>query len=282
MKKMLLVFAHPDDESFGVGGTVAKYAADGWHVELICATNGEAGESSGERTYEKEELGPVRKSETERAGKLLGIQHIQFLEKPDGELKSVSPGTLEDMITKKMEELMPDIVITHDTTGITNHPDHIKVCYAATFAFQKYTETLEGIKLGVTDRKGRGYVWKENAFVRAFGDVDPANKDPKLYYTCMPTSVVAFMQKSKQLPEESHGFPLRGTADKFVTTVIDITDTKLVKGKALLCHESQKENVDQFISFDKNPHHNQEWFILRMQGIHEVFMGKNDRVGDSL
>ncbi|KKR03148.1 MAG: hypothetical protein UT26_C0008G0009 [Microgenomates group bacterium GW2011_GWC1_39_12] len=67
-----------------------------------------------------------------------------------------------------------------------------------------------------------------------------------------------------------------------MTTVIDITDTKLAKGKALLCHESQKENVDHFISFDKHPQHNQEWFILRMQGPHEVFMGKNDRVADEL
>lgn len=265
MKKMLLVFAHPEDVSFDAGGTVAKYAALGWHVELICVTSGVG-----------------RAVEVERAGKILGIQHIQFLNQPDGELKSVSPGTLEDMIVKIMEEMMPDIVITHDTTGISNHPDHIKVCYATTFAFQKYAKTLEDIKIGVVDRKGRGYVWKEDAFKRAFGDINPENKDPKLYYTCMPTSVVAFMQKAKQIPEESYGVPWRGTADKFVTTVVDITDTKLMKGKALLCHESQQTQVEQFIAFDKNPHHNQEWFILRMQGVHEVFMGKNDRVAEEL
>lgn len=265
MKKMLLVFAHPDDESFSVGGTVAKYAGLGWHVELICAT------SSVER-----------EAEVERAGKILGIQHILFLHQPDGQLKSVTPGTLEDKIVKKMEDYMPDVVITHDTTGMNNHPDHIKVCYGATFAFQKYTQTLEEIKVGASDRKGRGYVWKEDAFKRAFGDVDPENKDAKLYYSCMPSSVVAFLQKAKQLPEESHELPLKGTADKFVTTVIDITDTKLAKGKALLCHKSQKIQVDHFISFDKHPQHNQEWFILRMQGTHEVFMGKNDRVADEL
>lgn len=262
---MLLVFAHPDDESFSVGGTVAKYSHDGWKVDLVCVTNGEG-----------------RAREVEKAGKVLGIQHIQFLDKPDGELRSLTPGTLEDLIAKKMEEFLPDIVITHDTTGITNHPDHIKVCYATTFAFQKYSKQLEEIKTEVVERKGRGYVWKEDTFKRAFGDVDPANKDPKLYYTCMPTSVASFMQKFKQIPEESFDLPWRGTADKFITTVIDISDTKLMKGKALLCHESQKENVDHFISFDKNPAHNQEWFILRMQGVHEVFMGKNDRVTDSL
>lgn len=244
---------------------MAAYAARGWHVELICVTSGVG-----------------RDGEVERAGKILGIQHIQFLHQPDGQLKSVTPGTLEDMIVKKMEEYMPDIVITHDTTGITNHPDHIKVCYATTFAFQKYVQTLEEIKTGVGERKGRGYVWKEDAFKRAFGDVDPENRDAKLYYSCLPSSVVAFLQKSKQIPEESHGIPLRGTADKFVTTVIDITDTKLVKGKALLCHESQKKHVERFILFDKHPEHNQEWFILRMQGSHEVFMGKNDRVADAL
>ncbi len=203
---MLLVFAHPHDGSFDAGGTIAKYSALGWHVELICASSNEE-----------------REKEVERAGKVLGIQHIQFLDQPDGELQSLTPGTLEDMIGKKMEEFLPDIVITHDTTGISNDPDHIKVCYGATFAFQKYAKKLEDIQ-----------------------------KYPKLYYTCMPGSIVSFMQKSKEMPEESYGLPLRGTPDKFVTTVIDIADTKVIKGKALLCHESQKENVDHFISFDKN------------------------------
>lgn len=236
MKKMLLVFAHPDDESFAAGGTVAKYARNGWRVELVCVTNGEG-----------------RAREAERAGKILGIRQIQFLDQPDGQLQSLTPGTLEDLIVKKTEDFGPDIVITHDTTGMTNHPDHIKVCYATTFAFQKYAKKLEDIQ-----------------------------KYPKLYYTCMPASVIMFLQKSKQIPGESHGLPLRGTPDKLVTTVINIKDTKLIKGKALLCYESQKRNVDRYISFDKHPGHNQEWFILRMSQIREVFMGKTDRVSNRL
>lgn len=265
MKKMLLVFAHPDDESFFVGGTVAAYAARGWHIELICVTSGEG-----------------RDGEVERAGKVLGIQHIQFLHQPDGQLKSVTPGTLEDLIVKKMEEFMPDIVITHDTTGITNHPDHIKVCYATTFAFQKYIKQLEEIKMGVVERKGRGYVWKEDAFKRAFGDVDPENKDPKLYYTCVPKSIMRYMQKMHEMPEELHGNLVVGTEDKMVTTCMNIQENVVVKGKALLCHETQQKLVNSFINFDTNPLHKQEYFVLRMQGVHEVFMGKNDRVADAL
>ena len=263
-KKMLLVFAHPHDGSFAAGGTVAKYADRRWHIELVCAT--------GDKEIAKE---------GEKAGKVLGIYHVEFLHQPEGLLKSVTPGTLEDLISKKMEEYLPDIVITHDTTGMTHHPDHMKVCYATTYAFQKYARAMEEAKSIIGDRQGRGHVWKE-AYRRTFGDIDPANKDTKLYYSCMPTSVVVFLQKVKQIPIESHGVPWRGTADKFVTTVVDITDTKLAKGKALLCHESQKEKVEHFISFDKNPHHNQEWYILRMQGTHEVFMGKNDPVADML
>jgi len=63
MKTMCLVFAHPDDESFFVGGTVAKYAKLGWKIDLIVATNGEAGNNSLPSLEEGQTLGDVRKKE---------------------------------------------------------------------------------------------------------------------------------------------------------------------------------------------------------------------------
>lgn len=279
---MLVVFAHPDDESFSAGGTIAKYVKLGWKVDLVVATNGENGNSGSFSWAAGDALGDLRKKELQAAADVLGIRTVLFLGQPDGGLTTLSPGTLEDPIYKKMLEMLPDVVITHDTSGISNHPDHIKVCYAATFAFQKYAEHLEQVKQPEEAHTGRGKEWRKDAYLRAFGDVEPENKEPKLYYICMPEHVASYLKKMKAIPEESYGKPWTGTKDKFVTTAIDIDETKLLKGKALLCHETQSTDVARFIDFDRHPLHNREYFILRMQGIYEVFMGKTDRVADTL
>ncbi len=279
---MLVVFAHPSDESFMAGGTIAKYAELGWKIELIIATNGEKGQS-GEFVWAKDQaLADLRKKELEVAAKILGVRSVSYLSQPDGELTALSPGTIEDPIYKKMIEQLPDVVITHDTTGMNNDPDCIKVCFATTFAFQKYVEHIEELKHPETFRPGRGKVWKEAAHMQMFGERDPESKEPKLYFVCMPEHVTSYLKKMKIIPEESFDKPLLGTKDKFITTSIDIEGTKIAKGKALLCHETQTEAVNQFINFDNHPLHKQEHFILRMQGIHEVFMGKTDRVSEEL
>jgi len=281
MKTMLLLFPHPDDESFSVGGTVAKYVKNGWTVHLILATNGEKGQSGFFSWAQGDALGALRQEETRHAANILGISDVQFLGLPDGGLSTLTPGTLEDPFFKAMLHFLPDIVITFDGTGITGHPDHIKVSYAATFAFQKYAGYLEQLKNPAFYTRGRGKPWKEEEYLRAFGDTRLL-KEPKLYYVCLPASSVAFLQKAKQIPEVSFGKPWKGVPDKTITTVIDITHFKLLKGKALLSHATQLQNVDQFISFAKNPELERECFILRLHGIYEIFMGKRDRVSDRL
>jgi|GEM_PF-533498 len=282
MKTMVLVFAHPSDDACIAGGTIAKYVRLGWNVHVVIATNGEKGQS-GTFTWARDQaLADLRKKESDAAARVLGIQEIVYLSQPDGALSNLSPGTLEDPIMKKIEELKPDIVITYDTTGFDNDPDRIKTCFATTFAFQKYTEHIETLKQPETFRPGRGKIWKEAARQQMFGSRDPENKEPKLYYACMPEHVTTYLQKVGVIPKESFDRPLVGIKDKFITTIIDINDTKVEKGKALLCHETQKEIVDQFIDFDNHPLHKQEHFLLRMQGIHEVFMGKTDRVAEEL
>jgi N-acetylglucosamine malate deacetylase 2 len=262
MKKILLVFAHPDDESFSAGGTVAKYVKAGWRVDLICATRGEAGQSGvyGNETGEK--LGKIRQKEVEKAGAILGISSITFLGYMDGTLSDEHPGELEDKIYNELIKHIPDCVITFNTTGVSNHPDHIKMCYATTFAFQKYAAWVRGQLVNSLEFK--------------------EEHEPKLYYACMPESVVAYMKKNKILPEESFGKPWRGTPDKHITTVINISGFQNIKKKALLSHISQRIDVNRSLSFGKNPLAHQEYFLLRLHGIREVFMGKKDRVSNRL
>lgn len=145
MKKMLLIFAHPDDESFASAATIAKYVKAGWSVDLVCATRGESGSTGtyGERT--ESQLGSIRQGELEKVVKLLGISTLTLLGYKDGTLKEEPSGKLEDDIYRKMEELVPDCVITTDTTGISNHPDHIRLSYSVTYAFQKYAAWIEKV-----------------------------------------------------------------------------------------------------------------------------------------
>lgn len=262
MKKMLLVFAHPDDESFTCGGTVAKYVKAGWDVDLICATRGQAGESGPYTGVSGEDLGIIRQKELETAATLLGISTITFFDYMDGSLIEELPGELEDQIYRKMEELVPDCVITFDTSGISNHPDHIRVCYATTFAFQKYALWIAQRLKGTED----------------FNE----ELEPKLYYTCVPESTVVYLQKMKVFPKESFDKPWVGIPDKLITTVVRFPGSEMLKKKALLSHKTQEKDVQSFLSLPNNPMRKQEYFVWRFHGTREVFMGKHDRISPSL
>lgn len=272
MKTMLLSMAHPDDESFLVGGTVAKYAKAGWKIHLLCATRGEAGKSP---MYENEtDFGGLRVKELEEAAKILGIQSIIHLDCRDGKLSGLTPGELEEQVYKPMKEIAPDVVITFEPNGVTNHPDHIKLCTSTTFAFQKYAKTVVlGDDLGSRDPRRYLLTGDEN---------DETQVEPRLYYGCIPESVSQFLMKQRGIPKVSFGKPWRAVPDKKITTVIDISRTESLKRKAISQHITQEEDIQRYFSVEHNPLLQHEYFILRMSGIHEVFMGNNDRIVNRL
>ena len=276
MKTLLLVFAHPDDESFVCGGTIAKYVQSGWQVHLICATRGEAGNFGPYKDKSREELGNIRQKELETAGTMLGITSVIFLGYKDGALAGQHSGELEDKIYRQMMAVFPDVVVTFEPNGISNHPDHSKICLSTTYAFQKYAQDFAKatgeIVVPVGQRAHRWFSQSE----------DVERTEPKLYYTCMPESIAVYLKKRKSIPVESFGKPWMGTEDKFITTVIDIGKFRTKKVKALQAHVSQQEDVDRLLSLSTHPFLKQEYFILRMQGMYEVFMGKTDRVSNRL
>jgi len=282
MKKILIILSHPADESFIAGGTIAKYAKDGWRILLVCATNGEKGFSETQFLSENKTGSTDGQTEVERAAAILGIERVRFLGLKYNALSNLTPGTFEDPLFETMLEYLPDIVITFDTTGFNNDPDHVKTCYSTTYAFQKYAEYIDELKKPELLMKGRGKEWKKEAFMRAFSEVDTLSSEPKLYYCCMPGHIIGFLRQEKQISADSFGKPWKGTADKHITTVIDIGEDKLAKGNALLCYQTQTDNVETYISYPKNPFVHQEYYMLRMQGVNEVFMGKTDRVADAL
>lgn len=256
MSKLLGIFAHPDDESVAPGGTLAKYAKAGWRVELVCATKGDAG-GWGSVEAMNASLSDVRTRELEEAAGHLGVWSVSLLDYKDGDLSRIPPGGLENALIKVMEEVKPDVVITHEPAGITNHPDHIKMSYATTFAFQTY------------------------ARARADELSDKPNP-PKLYYACFPESIISYVVKNKYFPGELFDAPVRGVEDKRITTVINIKRFASAKRKALTSHATQQPILEKYLDVPNNPFFVQEYFVLRYIGTKEVYMGKNDRVSDRL
>lgn len=276
MKKILSVFAHPVDESFAVGGTVAKYVKAGWQVDLVCATKGEAS-SNTSHDGTGDILGSMRESELKKAADILGINTITPLGYKEDRLKELTPGTLEDPIYRAMESGIPNVVITFDPTGISNHPDHIKICFAVTYAFQRYALWLDGLR-----KKYRIYGICDEQWLKRLNDFLVRNIEPKLYYVCMPSSIVRHAISEKVTPVENFGKPMLGVDDNLITTIIDIRNVSAIKLRAMKAHESQLVDVDRFVQSEGNPLFDQEYFIHRMQGAKEIFMGKLDSVSDRI
>ena len=146
---ILAVLAHPDDESFGIGGTLALYARKGYDTYLICATRGEEGSMDEGHLNGYRDKAELRTVELQNAAKHLGLKEVFFL----GYRDSGMPGTeankhpdaqinhpVEEVagkVVKYIRELKPDIVITFDPIGGYKHPDHIHIHQATVLAFDK-------------------------------------------------------------------------------------------------------------------------------------------------
>jgi LmbE family N-acetylglucosaminyl deacetylase len=131
-KRMLAVFAHPDDESFGSGGTLAKYAHQDVQVVLLCVTRGEAGIPG----VKPEEAGNIRTRELRQAAERLGIE-VYFLDYPDGGLARSKSQTLLEMVACWIDLVQPQVILTFGPDGVSGHPDHITISNIVTQAFDQ-------------------------------------------------------------------------------------------------------------------------------------------------
>ncbi len=144
---LLVVLAHPDDETFGMGGTLAHYARQGVEVHLVCATRGEVGEVEPERLQGFDSIGDLREHELCCAAEVLGLRKVHFLDYRD----SGMPGTADNQnpqalvqapvekvaarVAAYMRELRPQVVLTFDPVGGYMHPDHIAIQQATVLGF---------------------------------------------------------------------------------------------------------------------------------------------------
>jgi LmbE family N-acetylglucosaminyl deacetylase len=141
----MCVLAHPDDESLGTGGALAKCAADGIATYLVTATRGERGRFlAGEESPGPAIVGQVREAELRAAARELGIRDVRFLDYPDGALDAVDPAEAVEKIAGHLRRVKPHVVITFGPDGAYGHPDHIAISQLTTAAIVSAADSSSG------------------------------------------------------------------------------------------------------------------------------------------
>ena len=225
--RLMAVLAHPDDESLGVGGALAKYASEGVEVFLLTATRGDSGRYRGYRSNDPRHpgslaLATIREAELRAAASALGVREVTLLGYRDQHLDSANPRDAVASIVRHLRRVHPDIVVTFGPDGAYGHPDHIAISQfttAAIVAAADATFADEGIEAAVQP-----------------------HSVSKLYYLAWPESTWAAYQSAvQQLFSTVDGVERRATPwpDWAITTVIDARDLWPTVWRAVSCHESQ-------------------------------------------
>jgi LmbE family N-acetylglucosaminyl deacetylase len=223
--KLLAVLAHPDDESLGFGGTLARYAAEGVETYLVTATRGERGRfGSLGKGGDPLEVGHVREAELRAAAAVLGIRELALLNYPDGAVDQVEPATAIRAVVAHIRRIQPDVVVTFGPDGAYGHPDHIAISQFTTAAT----------------------VCAADCAYRIDGDLQEASLSPhrvaKLYYLAWRNSKwQAYQAAFRKLTSTVDGVERQAAPwpDWAVTTEIDTSAWWPIVWKAVRCHQTQ-------------------------------------------
>ena len=247
-RTLMAVFAHPDDEAFGTGGTLSKYAADGCEVYLVTATRGEAGEIAEGVQVTSANLAYVREQELRCACETYGIHPPLFLDYVDGQLTMVHQGQAVAKLVRIIRDLRPQVLVTFGPEGIYGHYDHIATHRWATIAADLAADP--------------------DCFPEQLGGSCHPHRISKLYFRALPEAQVDRMAGEGPAAVMMDGVPFRfvGLPEDEITTVIDISAHAQVKLRGILCHATQTggnirftESPEQVIADDFFRH---EHFVL--------------------
>ena len=218
--KLMCVLAHPDDESLGNGGILAKYAAEGIKTYLVTATRGERGWFGDEREYPgSEALGKMRENELLDAAEVLDIGYVDFLDYIDGDLDQAHPAEAIAKIVGQIRHIRPDVVVTSGPYRSNGHPDHRAISQFTTAA--------------IVEAANPRSVYYQNMAPHSVS---------KLYYMSETRSVFAVYQSIFGEPVMNSDEAKRGMdiwPDWSVTTRIDTWKYWRTVSRAISCHRTQ-------------------------------------------
>jgi len=233
MPRMLAVLAHPDDESLGVGGTLAYYAARGVDLSLITATLGQRGRFRGERDGPEhpgpEGLGRIREAELRAAAAILGVRDLTLLGYMDGSLAQADPVEAMGWIAHHIRRLRPQVVLTFPPDGAYGHPDHVAISQLTSAAIVAAADPV--------------HVDAQEAL--------PPYAVAKLYFIVgNETSYAAYQSAVVTLRSVVDGVERTAVAwpDWLITTVLDTRAFEETVWQAVMCHESQVSGYQRLLA----------------------------------
>ena len=242
---LLAIFAHPDDETFGIGGTMARCAARGIPVTMLCATRGEVGEITPGSEATPDTLGRFREQELRDAMGILGVSDVRFLGfrdsgmqgSPENEdqraLVRAHPDAVTHLLVRAIRELRPDVVATWDESGGYGHPDHIAIHHHTTAAFNAAGDP------------GR------------FSTAGAPWQPRRLFYNAIPVQeFVRVMEEMRgrgiDVPSIAEGDDIMKLPRLEPNCVIDVTDVVEMKERAMLAHRTQISDMDPFMQMPED------------------------------
>ena len=239
--RLMAVLAHPDDESLGVGGTLAKYASKGIDVFLLTATRGDSGRFRGYRLDDHQHPGPsalahIREGELRAAASALGVREVSILDYHDQQLDRANASEAVAIIAQHIRRIQPNVVVTFGPDGAYGHPDHIAISQFTTAAIVAAADPAyqcDGIQ------------------------ALQSHAVSKLYYIAWPESTwKAYQSAFRKLVSTVDGIVRQAVPwpDWAITTVIDTRSLWSTVWRAVCCHESQVSGYERLKDLSPNDH----------------------------
>lgn len=223
-RTLMCLLAHPDDETLGTGGTLARYSREGVKTYVVCATRGERGRfGDAKERPGVEEVGRVREGELRAAAKVLGVTDVDFLDYIDGDVSFADPAEFIAKAANQIRRRRPQVIVTFGPEGGYGHPDHIAVSQFAAAAI-----------VSAADPHYRG---THSVLV-----TDKPHSVNKLYYMAWgPAQWDAYQAAFRKLTikvddveREASPYP-----DWMITTEIDTREHWQTVWEAVQCHQTQ-------------------------------------------
>lgn len=229
--KLLAIFAHPDDETLGLGPTLAHYAADpDVETYLICATRGERGWQGEPATNPGlVALGQIREAELRAAAHVLGVREVTVLNYIDGDIDQAQPKRIIAQLVQHIRRLQPHVVITFPPDGNYGHPDHIALSQFATAALVCAADA------SFTDPAQQ-----------------PSHRAAKFYYMADARNAVnALTEQGVVISMPVDGVERKQVAweEWQITTRIEAVEHWPMVRQAIQCHQSQLPSLGDLLSW---------------------------------
>lgn len=231
--RLLAILAHPDDESLGLGGTLAHYATQGIETYVVTATRGERGRFFDNRARPSNaEVGRVREQELRAAARTLGVREVTLLDYHDGELDAVDAAAAIARIVAELRRIRPDVVITFSQDGAYGHPDHVAISQLTNAALVAAADT-------------------------AYRPAAAPHRVAKFYYFAWPAQLWDLYQRVfKKLVSNVDGVErqVNPWPEWMLTTRVDAHAHWQTVWRAVQCHETQMATYQKLSTLTPDQH----------------------------